>query len=75
MDECLRTFLRSVTELAVELAKQRSVAMNPLDTVWVLDIDFSHGFSSLILQKMQDLVSRNQVERNFWKGLRANKLD
>lgn len=30
-----------VTELAVELTKHRSVAMNPLVTDWVLDIDFS----------------------------------
>lgn len=45
-----------------------SVTVNPLDADLVLDIDFS----GLILQKIQDFVIRNQVERNF---LEANKPD
>lgn len=60
--------LCGATELAVELSKQMSVTVNPLDADLVLDIDFS----GLILQKIQDFVIRNQVERNL---LEANKPD
>lgn len=74
MDECLKTFLRchrtcsrvNKAEVCSHESSGHSLGTGRRLLSWI------HVWSC---KKMQDLISRNQVERNFWKGLRANKLD